>query len=93
MENNKNKVKKVPIRQCSGCGEHFPKKELIRVVRTPDGEIKLDFVGKVSGRGVYLCPKATCFKKARKTRKIERELECPISEELYDSIEKAIENA
>ena len=93
MDNNKAKVKKIPIRQCAGCGEHFPKKELIRVVRTPEGEIKLDFVGKVSGRGVYICPKAACFKKARKTRRIERELECQIPEEIYDSIEKKIEEA
>ncbi len=91
MEKKQQKGKKVPIRQCAGCGEHFPKKELIRIVRCPDGRVELDLVGKKSGRGVYLCKSAACFKKARKTRKIERELECPISEEIYDSIEQTLE--
>ena len=84
------RVKKIPIRQCGGCGEHLPKKQLIRVVRTPEGAVTVDFVGKVSGRGVYICPKSSCFKKARKSKRFERELGCPISEELYDTIENAI---
>ena len=91
MEKKQQKLRKIPIRQCAGCGEHFPKKELIRIVRSPEGDVSLDFVGKKSGRGVYLCKSRACFKKARKTRKIERELECPISEELYDEIEKALD--
>lgn len=90
MENKQQKVRKVPIRQCAGCGEHFPKKELIRVVRCPDGEVVIDFVGKKSGRGVYICKKDSCFKKARKTRKLERELDCSISAEIYDRIECAL---
>ena len=90
MENNNQKVRKVPMRQCLGCNEHKPKKELIRVVRTPEGETVLDLVGKKSGRGAYICPKSSCFKKARKSKRIENVLECKISEELYDEMEKAI---
>ena len=78
------------MRQCLGCNEHKPKKELIRVVRTPEGETVLDLVGKKSGRGAYICPKSACFKKARKSKRIENVLECKISEELYDEMEKAI---
>jgi predicted RNA-binding protein YlxR (DUF448 family) len=90
MEHNNQKVRKVPLRQCLGCNEHKPKKELIRVVRTPEGETVLDLVGKKSGRGAYICPKSSCFKKARKSKRIENVLECKISEELYDEMEKAI---
>lgn len=68
----------------------MPKRELIRVVRTPEGEIVLDLVGKKSGRGAYVCPKATCFKKARKSKRIENVLECSIPEEIYDEMEKRI---
>ena len=93
MENNNQKVRKVPMRQCLGCNEHFPKKELIRVVRTPEGETVLDPIGKRSGRGAYICPKAACFKKARKSKRIENVLECAISEELYDLMENAISEA
>ena len=84
------KPKKIPERQCLGCNEHKPKKELLRVVKTPEDEILLDFTGKKSGRGAYICPKKTCFAKARKSRRIESILECQISEELYDEMEKAI---
>lgn len=90
MERSDQKTRKVPIRQCAGCAEHFPKKQLIRVVRTPEGAVELDLVGKKNGRGVYLCKRAACFKKARKTRKLERELECPISDAVYDAIEAQI---
>lgn len=90
MENSNLKKRKVPVRQCAGCAEHFPKKQLIRVVRTPEGAVELDLVGKKNGRGVYLCKKASCFKKARKTRRLERELECPISDAVYDAIEEQI---
>lgn len=84
------KEKKQPIRRCSGCGEHFPKKELIRVLRTPEGEIVLDLVGKKSGRGAYLCKKIECFKKARKSRRIEAALESHISDEVYERLEEEI---
>ncbi len=78
--------KKVPIRRCSGCGERFPKGELLRVLRTPEGEIVVDFVGKRSGRGAYLCKKAECFKRAQKSRRISTALECPISDEIYETL-------
>ena len=80
------KVKKQPVRRCSGCGEHFPKKELVRVVRTPEGEIELDLVGKKSGRGAYVCKNPDCFKKARKARRFETALECSIPDEVYAKI-------
>ena len=84
-------VKKIPTRRCTGCGEHFPKNTLIRVLRTPEGEVTLDLTGKKSGRGAYICKNATCFKKARKTRRIETSLECQISEELYNRMEEELD--
>ena len=83
-------VKKIPTRRCTGCGEHFPKNTLIRVLRTPEGEVTLDLTGKKSGRGAYICRSATCFKKARKARRIETSLECQISEELYNMMEEEL---
>ncbi len=85
------KARKIPVRQCLGCNEHKPKKEMLRVLRTPEGEIVLDFTGKKSGRGAYICPKAACLKRARKSRRIDRALECNIPEEVYDAMEKALE--
>lgn len=84
-------VKKIPTRRCTGCGEHFPKNTLIRVLRTPEGEVVLDLTGKKSGRGAYICRSATCFKKARKSRRIETSLECQISEELYNRMEEELD--
>ena len=82
--------KKIPMRQCLGCSEHKPKLELLRVVLSPDGEISLDFTGKKSGRGAYLCKKEACFRKARKTGVIHRQLNCEITDELYEELEKEI---
>ena len=87
------KKKKVPTRQCLGCSEHRPKNEFLRVVRAPDGTVSLDFTGKKSGRGAYLCPKADCLKKARKSKALDRSLEVPIPEEVYDRLEREIEVA
>ena len=84
------KVKKVPERQCLGCNEHKPKRELLRVVKSPDGEISLDFTGKKSGRGAYICHDLRCLKKARKTRRIDRSLDCTIPEEIYDNMEREL---
>ena len=84
-------VKKIPTRRCTGCGEHFPKNTLIRVLRTPEGEVTLDLTGKKSGRGAYICKNAACFKKARKSRRIETSLECQISEELYNRMEEELD--
>ena len=90
MTTNNIKVKKQPERRCAGCGEHFPKKELVRVVRLPDGNIELDLVGKKSGRGVYVCRRPECFKKARKARRFETALECNIPEEVYERLTEEI---
>lgn len=84
-------VKKIPTRRCSGCGEHFPKNTLIRVLRTPEGEIILDLTGKKSGRGAYICKNAQCLKKARRSKRIESSLECRISDELYQRMEEELE--
>lgn len=84
------KVRKIPMRQCLGCNTHRPKKEMIRVVRLPDTSVTLDLVGKVSGRGAYICPDKNCFKKARKSKRIEHVLECEIPEEIYDAMEDKI---
>jgi len=81
------KTKKIPVRQCLGCNEHKPKAELIRVVRDPEGGISLDTRGKKSGRGAYICHNVKCLNKARKSKRIERALECEIPEEIYDAME------
>ena len=79
--------KKIPVRQCLGCREHKPKPELIRVVRSPEGEVSLDFKGKKPGRGAYVCPDPACLKKARKSRALERAFETAIPPEVYDAME------
>lgn len=81
------KQKKVPMRKCTGCGEQKPKKELVRVVRTPDGEILLDLNGKASGRGAYICNNAECLKKARKSKRIDKAFEVTIPDEIYQQME------
>lgn len=84
------KEKKIPLRQCVGCGERRPKKELIRVVRTPEGSIVVDLIGKRSGRGVYICNNEKCFAKARKSGKLASHLECSVPDEVFASLEKEI---
>ena len=83
--------KKIPMRMCSGCGEHFPKKELVRVVRSKEGYISVDLTGKKSGRGAYVCKSVECLKKARKTKRFERAFECQIPDEVYDRLEEEME--
>ena len=83
-------MKKIPVRKCTGCGEHFPKNTLIRVLRTPEGEVLLDLTGKKSGRGAYICKNPACLKKARKSRRIETSLDCHISDELYEKMEEEL---
>ncbi|MGN0675074.1 MAG: RNase P modulator RnpM [Oscillospiraceae bacterium] len=83
-------VKKIPMRMCLGCGEMKPKKELIRAVKSPEGDISIDLTGKKSGRGAYICRSTECFRKARKARKFEKTFSCMISEEVYDSMEKEL---
>ena len=77
------KVKKIPMRRCVGCNEHKPKAELLRVVRDPEGDISLDFRGKKSGRGAYICRDVKCLRKARKSHRIDKDLECTIPDEVY----------
>lgn len=84
------KEKKIPERRCVGCGISFPKKELIRVVRLPDGGAALDPTGKKAGRGAYLCRNAECLKKARKAKRLERNLEVTISDEVYEELERGL---
>ena len=91
--NNKTVVKKVPVRRCVGCGEHFPKNTLVRVLRTPEGEIVLDLTGKKSGRGAYICKKSACLKKAAKSKRLDASLECAIPKEIYDRMEEEIDRA
>ena len=83
--------KKIPMRQCLGCREHKAKKELIRVVRSPEGEISLDFRGKASGRGAYLCPQLDCLNRARRARALERALSCEIPDEVYEKLRAQME--
>lgn len=85
--------KKIPMRQCLGCREMKPKKELIRVVRSPEGTLSLDFRGKAPGRGAYVCPSIECLKKARKNKALERAFDCAIEPELYAALEARMEEA
>ncbi len=78
------KQKKTPMRMCLGCGEMKPKKELIRAVKSPEGEISLDFTGKKAGRGAYICRSLECFEKARKGRRLEKSFSCKIDESVYE---------
>ena len=78
--------KKIPQRQCMGCRERKAKREMIRVVRMTDGNVSLDFSGKLNGRGAYICPNPECLKKAQKTKSLERSLEVPIPEEVYSRL-------
>ena len=80
--------KKIPLRQCVGCREMKPKPELIRVVKSPEGEVSLDFRGKKPGRGAYVCPQAECLKKARKSRALERAFSAPPPDEVYEALEE-----
>ena len=80
--------KKIPQRQCMGCRERKPKKEMIRVVRTTEGAVCLDFSGKLNGRGAYICPDPECLKKAQKSKALDRSLEVTIPEEVYGRLAK-----
>ncbi|MBR6835242.1 MAG: YlxR family protein [Oscillospiraceae bacterium] len=84
-------VKKIPERMCCGCSEMKPKKELIRIVRTAENEVKLDFTGRLNGRGAYICPDKECLAKARKSGRIARSFGCEISDELYKECEDELQ--
>ena len=83
--------KKIPQRQCMGCRERKEKREMIRVVRSPEGGISLDFRGKAPGRGAYICPKMECLKKAIRAKSLERSLDTAIPEEIYARLEQEME--
>ena len=83
--------KKIPMRQCLGCREMKPKKELIRVVRSPEGEISLDFRGKAPGRGAYLCKDGDCLKKAVTGKSLERAFSSRIPDEVYERLQREME--
>ena len=82
--------KKVPLRRCVGCGEMKPKKELRRIVRSPEGEISFDPTGKKSGRGAYLCADPVCLKKAEKGKKLDHAFSCAVPPEIYRLLEEAL---
>lgn len=82
--------KKVPLRKCTGCGEMKPKKELVRVVKTPESEISLDPTGKMNGRGAYLCKDPQCLRKAQKSKRIEKALSCTVPDEIYNKLEQEL---
>ena len=86
MEQNNTK-KKIPVRQCLGCNEHRPKPELLRVVRDPEGQVTLDFTGKKSGRGAYICKNVVCLRQALRKKSLSRSLECEIPETVYEALE------
>lgn len=81
-------TKKIPQRQCIGCGEMKSKREMIRILRTPEGEFTLDITGRKNGRGAYLCPSVECFQRAVKGKGLERSFKMAIPREVYDTLEK-----
>jgi len=83
--------KKIPQRQCMGCRERKPKRDMIRVVRTTEGQVSLDFGGKMNGRGAYVCPDPECLKKALRSKALDRSLEVTIPQEVIDRLEKEME--
>lgn len=85
-------MKKVPMRTCIGCNEVKPKKELIRVVKTSEGEVLLDFTGKKNGRGAYVCHDISCLEKAIKTKRLSRAFEMPIENDVYEKLKIEIES-
>lgn len=87
------KTKKVPLRMCTGCGEMFDKRTLVRVVKSPEGDVSLDLTGKKSGRGAYVCKNPECLAKARKRKALERAFSMQISKEVYDAMEEEMKNA
>lgn len=86
------KPRKIPMRMCVGCHEMKPKRELQRVVRSPEGVVSIDPVGKKPGRGAYVCRNVECLKKARKTKAMERKFEAPIAPEVFDQLEAEFMN-
>lgn len=86
------KVRKIPLRMCTGCMEMKPKKELIRVVKSPEGEVSVDLTGKKSGRGAYVCKSPECLEKSVKTKRLSRNLDVSIDETIYNRLKEEIQN-
>lgn len=84
------KNKRVPLRQCTGCGEMKSKKEMLRIIKTPEDEIVIDTTGKKNGRGAYICNSQECFLKAVKSKALERSLRISIPKEIYDTLEEEL---
>ena len=84
--------RKIPMRQCTGCGERKDKRELIRIIKTPEGEIAVDFTGKKNGRGAYICNSTECLRQARRRKSLERSLKTVIPDEIYEELEKEMDN-
>lgn len=84
------KPRKIPMRMCVGCREMKPKKELLRVVKSPQGEISMDTTGKKPGRGAYVCKSSQCLQRAAKSRQLERALEQPIGEDVLAALNEAM---
>jgi predicted RNA-binding protein YlxR (DUF448 family) len=85
------KIKKIPMRRCVGCMEKYEKSELVRVLRTPEGDVKIDATGRANGRGAYLCRKQACLEKALKNRGLERSLDMKIPESVMDELKKEMD--
>lgn len=83
-------TRRIPLRKCTGCGEMKPKKELVRVVKSPDGELSLDVTGKKAGRGAYVCPSLDCLQAAKKARRFEKAFSCRIPEHIYTQMEEEL---
>ncbi|WP_040211740.1 RNase P modulator RnpM [Clostridium polynesiense] len=86
------KTRKIPMRMCNGCMEMKPKKELIRIVKSPEGELSIDLTGKKPGRGAYICKNVECLDKAIKTKRINKNLETSVDEEIYKRLKEEIIN-
>ncbi|OPJ61809.1 RNase P modulator RnpM [Clostridium oryzae] len=84
------KTKKIPLRMCTGCMEMKPKKELVRIVKNKEGEVSIDLTGKKPGRGAYICKDIQCLEKAFRTKKLEKNLEIKISDELYERLKEEL---
>ncbi|MBP3284934.1 MAG: YlxR family protein [Clostridia bacterium] len=84
-------LKKIPIRTCIGCNETKPKKELIRVVKSPEGEVSIDFTGRANGRGAYICNNVSCLEKAVKTKRLSKAFSMQIDMQIYEELRKTIE--
>ena len=84
------KTKKLPERFCLGCQQSLPKKSLVRIVRSPEGEYAVDATGKLPGRGAYICPKAECFEKAQKSRGLERSFKGKVPQEVYEQLAEQV---